>query len=113
MMITCLTDCSFNSSQRYCEVDGVYKNGQGASAAQVRAKKSYQRKRAIGNTLISIVAVFILCWSPSNIFMVIMDTNPYLVPHKKVSYCVYAVKVTSNSKKSDIAMSSLCVCSSH
>jgi len=56
----------------------------GKSAAEIRAKKTYERKKAIGKTLTSIVVIFVLCWSPVNIFMVIMDVAPGIVPIDQV-----------------------------
>lgn len=66
-------------------INGMAKYTNGKSSAEIRARKTYERKKAVGKTLFSIVVVFVICWSPTVIFMLIMDTAPKIVPTDEVS----------------------------
>lgn len=66
------------------DIHGMAKYTMGKSSAEIRAKKSCERKKAVGKTLFSIVVVFVICWSPTVIFMLIMDTAPKIVPTEQV-----------------------------
>ena len=66
-------------------VHGMAKYTNGKSSAEIRARKTCERKKAVGKTLFSIVVVFVICWSPTVIFMLIMDTAPKSLPTEQVT----------------------------
>lgn len=71
--------------RRYSTTPQLLKYGDGNSSAEMRTRQQCESNKVIGKILIGIVVVFVICWSPVNILMVITDAAPSLIPREEVS----------------------------